>query len=562
MSSQITAESARRRTFAVISHPDAGKSTITEALALHGQAISSAGAVHGKGDRKGVVSDWMSMEQDRGISITSAALQFEYRGCVVNLLDTPGHADFSEDTYRVLTAVDAAVMLLDAAKGLEPQTLKLFEVCRARRIPVITFINKWDRPAKDALELLEEIEERIGIKPTPVTWPVGIGGEFRGVIERIAIGERSEPIQKHSGERSEPIQKHSGERSEPAHGRADGMVRYERSPGGQQLAVTEVLDADEAAARFGDDFARAVEESELLAEVEADFDQKTFEAGQTTPTLFGAALVHFGVGQLLDLLVDIAPAPFAREDVDQTPRELDSGFSGFVFKSQANMNASHRDQLAFVRVCSGRFERGMQVTQAQGKRTMSTKYAQTMFGSARDTVEEAWPGDIIGLVNASGLSVGDTIYAGRHVEFPPLPAFAPEHFGALQMHDTSKAKRFRRGISQLDAEGVVQVLYSERRGEATPVLAAVGPLQFEVTLARLAAEFDVPAAIDHLPYQLARLTDAEGAKRLLTAPGIEVFTRPRDGAFLVALPNKYRIQTLQNDYAGIMLEPLLAGGQG
>ncbi|WP_035698982.1 peptide chain release factor 3 [Glycomyces tenuis] len=551
MSSQITAESARRRTFAVISHPDAGKSTITEALALHGQAISSAGAVHGKGDRKGVVSDWMSMEQDRGISITSAALQFEYRGCVVNLLDTPGHADFSEDTYRVLTAVDAAVMLLDAAKGLEPQTLKLFEVCRARRIPVITFINKWDRPAKDALELLEEIEERIGIKPTPVTWPVGIGGEFRGVIERIAIGERSEPIQKHSGERSEP-----------AHGRADGMVRYERSPGGQQLAVTEVLDADEAAARFGDDFARAVEESELLAEVEADFDQKTFEAGQTTPTLFGAALVHFGVGQLLDLLVDIAPAPFAREDVDQTPRELDSGFSGFVFKSQANMNASHRDQLAFVRVCSGRFERGMQVTQAQGKRTMSTKYAQTMFGSARDTVEEAWPGDIIGLVNASGLSVGDTIYAGRHVEFPPLPAFAPEHFGALQMHDTSKAKRFRRGISQLDAEGVVQVLYSERRGEATPVLAAVGPLQFEVTLARLAAEFDVPAAIDHLPYQLARLTDAEGAKRLLTAPGIEVFTRPRDGAFLVALPNKYRIQTLQNDYAGIMLEPLLAGGQG
>ncbi|HLU29717.1 MAG TPA: peptide chain release factor 3 [Glycomyces sp.] len=535
MSSHITAESARRRTFAVISHPDAGKSTITEALALHGQAIASAGAVHGKGARKGVVSDWMSMEQDRGISITSAALQFEYRDCVVNLLDTPGHADFSEDTYRVLTAVDAAVMLLDAAKGLEPQTLKLFEVCRARRIPVITFINKWDRPAKDALELLEEIEERIGIKPTPVTWPVGIGGEFHGVVERIAIGERD---------------------------RAEGMVRYERSPGGQHLAVTEVLGVEEAASRFGEDFDRAREESELLSEVDADFDQKTFEAGQTTPTLFGAALVQFGVGQLLDLLVDIAPAPFAREDVDGRPRDLEAGFSGFVFKSQANMNASHRDQLAFVRVCSGRFERGMQVTQAQGGRTMSTKYAQTMFGASRDTVEEAWPGDIFGLVNASGLAVGDTIYAGRPVEFPPLPAFAPEHFGALQMHDTSKAKRFRRGISQLDAEGVVQVLYSERRGDATPVLAAVGPLQFEVTLARLAAEFDVPAAIDHLPYQLARLTDAEGAKRLQAAPGVEVFTRPRDGAFLVALPNKYRIQTLLNDYPGIMLEPLLAGGQG
>ncbi|WP_030161595.1 peptide chain release factor 3 [Glycomyces sp. NRRL B-16210] len=542
MSSHIAAETARRRTFAVISHPDAGKSTITEALALYGRAISSAGAVHGKGDRKGVVSDWMSMEQDRGISITSAALQFEYRGCVVNLLDTPGHADFSEDTYRVLTAVDAAVMLLDAAKGLEPQTLKLFEVCRARRIPVITFINKWDRPAKDALELIEEIENRIGIKPTPVTWPVGVGGEFRGVIERIGFED-------------------DGEGRRAAGPQRPGMVRYERSPGGQQLAVAEYLDEATAEAEFGPDFERAREESELLSEVEADFDPKSFEAGHTTPTLFGAALVHFGVGQLLDLLVDIAPAPFAREDAAGAPRDLEAGFSGFVFKSQANMNASHRDQLAFIRVCSGKFERGMQVTQAQGRRTMSTKYAQTLFGSARDTVDEAWPGDIVGLVNATGLSVGDTIYAGKAVEYPPLPAFAPEHFGALQMHDTSKAKRFRRGIAQLDAEGVVQVLYSERRGEATPVLAAVGPLQFEVTVARLAAEFDVPATIDNLPYQLARLTDAEGAARLRTAPGVEVFSRPRDGAHLVALPNKYRIQTIVNDYPGLVLEPLLAGGQ-
>ncbi|GAA2145062.1 peptide chain release factor 3 [Glycomyces algeriensis] len=543
MSSHIAAEAARRRTFAVISHPDAGKSTITEALALYGRAISSAGAVHGKGDRKGVVSDWMSMEQDRGISITSAALQFEYRDCVVNLLDTPGHADFSEDTYRVLTAVDAAVMLLDAAKGLEPQTLKLFEVCRARRIPVITFINKWDRPAKDALELIEEIETRIGIKPTPVTWPVGVGGEFRGVIERVGFGEES------GGRRATGPQ-------------VPGMVRYERSPGGQQLATAEFLDEAAAMAQFGPDYERAQEESELLSEVEADFDPKTFESGQTTPTLFGAALVHFGVGQLLDLLVDIAPSPFSREDAKGSPRDLEDGFSGFVFKSQANMNASHRDQLAFIRVCSGHFERGMQVTQAQGKRTMSTKYAQTLFGSARDTVDEAWPGDIVGLVNATGLSVGDTIYAGKAVEYPPLPAFAPEHFGALQMHDTSKAKRFRRGIAQLDAEGVVQVLYSERRGEATPVLAAVGPLQFEVTVARLQAEFDVPATINNLPFKLARLTDAEGAQRLRTAPGVEVFTRPRDGAHLVALPNKYRIQTIVNDYPGLVLEPLLAGGQG
>ncbi|QSB05514.1 peptide chain release factor 3 [Natronoglycomyces albus] len=530
--SQVTSEAARRRTFAVISHPDAGKSTLTEALALHGQAISSAGAVHGKGSRRGVVSDWMSMEQDRGISITSASLQFDYRDCVINLLDTPGHADFSEDTYRVLTAVDAAVMLLDAAKGLEPQTLKLFEVCRARRIPVITFINKWDRPAKDALELLEEVENRIGIKPTPVTWPVGIGGDFQGVVERLA--------------------------SKPE----EGMVRFERAPGGATLAVSEQLSAEEAASRFGDAYAQAVEESELLAETDANHDQEKFEAGATTPTLFGAALANFGVGQLLDLLVDIAPSPFDRESDAGQRRAVDSDFSGFVFKSQANMNSSHRDQLSFVRICSGRFERGMQVTQAESGRTMSTKYAQTMFGSSRDTVEEAWPGDIIGLVNATGLRVGDTIYAGKKITYPPLPAFAPEHFGALVMTDTSKAKRFRRGIAQLDAEGVVQVLYSERRGDATPVLAAVGPLQFEVTIARLRAEFDAPAHVDNLPYQLARVTDAAGAKALKTAPGVEIFTRPRDGAILAAFPNKWRLQTIQSDYPDVKLVALLAGGQG
>lgn len=530
--SQVTSEAARRRTFAVISHPDAGKSTLTEALALHGQAISSAGAVHGKGSRRGVVSDWMSMEQDRGISITSASLQFDYHNCVVNLLDTPGHADFSEDTYRVLTAVDAAVMLLDAAKGLEPQTLKLFEVCRARRIPVITFINKWDRPAKDALELLEEVEEQIGIKPTPVTWPVGIGGDFQGVVERL----RAKP--------------------------EDGMVRFERSPGGATLSVSEQLDAAEARSRFSDAYASAVEEAELLDEVGANHDQEQFEAGATTPTLFGAALTNFGVGQLLDLLVEIAPSPFARTSEAGAARAVESEFSGFVFKSQANMNASHRDQLAFVRICSGRFERGMQVTQSGSGRTMSTKYAQTMFGSSRDTVDEAWPGDIIGLVNASGLQVGDTIFAGPKVAFPPLPAFAPEHFGALVMNDTSKAKRFRRGIAQLDAEGVVQVLYSERRGDATPVLAAVGPLQFEVTIARLQAEFDVPAKIDNLSYQLARLTDADGAKQLRTAPGVEIFTRPRDGAILAAFPNKWRLQTIESDNPDVRLEALLAGGQG
>lgn len=321
----ILQEAARRRTFAVISHPDAGKSTMTEALALHASAISQAGAVHGKSGRRGVTSDWMEMEKARGISITSAALRFEYRGHMFNLVDTPGHADFSEDTYRVLAAVDCAVMLLDAAKGMEPQTLKLFEVCRHRRIPVITFVNKWDRPGREALELLDEIEERTGLKPTPITWPIGNGGFFHGVADRAA----------------------------------DRIVRYTRTPGGATKAIETDLSAEQALAELGGDWERAKDEIDLLSAIGADHDQKTFEAHESTPVLFGAALSNFGVDRLLDAMVDIAPAPTPRPDVAEDPRPLEEPFSGLVFKVQANMDPSHRDRIAFVRVCSGRFERGM-----------------------------------------------------------------------------------------------------------------------------------------------------------------------------------------------------------
>ncbi|MGH8793661.1 MAG: peptide chain release factor 3 [Stackebrandtia sp.] len=520
-----TAEAARRRTFAVISHPDAGKSTITEALALHARVIGEAGAVHGKGGRKGVVSDWMAMEQQRGISITSAALQFSYRDAVINLLDTPGHSDFSEDTYRVLTAVDCAVMLLDAAKGLEPQTLKLFEVCRHRRIPVVTFVNKWDRPGMDALELLDEIESRIGLRPTPLTWPVGVAGQFHGVIDRRDADE--------------------------------GMVHFERTPGGAREAVEERLSPDEARRRYGD-YAGAVEEVELLDASGATHDQKLFAEAVTTPVLFGAAVANFGVRQLLDVLIDCAPAPEARADADGTPRDVDAPFSGFVFKIQANMNPAHRDQVAFVRVCSGRFERGMVVTHAPTGRPFTTKYAQSMFGAARDTVDEAYPGDVVGLVNAANLEMGDSLYVDKKVTFPALPSYAPEHFAQVRTDDTSKAKRFRKGVAQLDAEGVVQVLYSELRGDASPVLAAVGPMQFEVAAARLKGEFSVPASVDHLSYSLARRTDVEGAKALRGAPGVEIFTRARDGAILAAFPNKWRLQTIVSDLPDVLLEPLLA----
>nr|BFE87022.1 hypothetical protein GCM10020093_096230 [Planobispora longispora] len=412
----IAQQASRRRTFAVISHPDAGKSTMTEALALHASAITEAGAVHGKAGRRGVTSDWMDMEKARGISITSAALRFEYRDHVFNLVDTPGHADFSEDTYRVLAAVDCAVMLLDAAKGMEPQTLKLFEVCRHRRIPVITFINKWDRPGREALELLDEIEERTGLRPTPITWPIGTGGFFHGVIDRIG-------------------------------GQA---VRYTRTPGGATKAIETELTPERALAEIGEDWERAREEADLLTEIGSDHDQKAFEAHESTPVLFGAALSNFGVGRLLDAMVDIAPAPAPRPDVNDDPRPLEEPFAGLVFKVQANMDPSHRDRIAFVRVCSGRFERGMVLTHAATGRPFATKYAQSVFGQERATIDEAFPGDVIGLVNATALRPGDTLYEGPAVEFPKIPSFAPEHFWTARVRDSSRSKQFRKGIEQME----------------------------------------------------------------------------------------------------------------
>jgi peptide chain release factor 3 len=520
----VATEAARRRTFAVISHPDAGKSTLTEALALHARAIGEAGAVHGKAGRSATVSDWMAMERQRGISISSTALQLSYRDAVINLLDTPGHADFSEDTYRVLTAVDCAVMLLDAAKGLEPQTLKLFEVCRHRRVPVITFINKWDRPGHDPLALLDEIERRIGLTCAPLTWPVGVAGEFHGVVDRST----------------------------------GGMIRFERTPGGATAAIEEHLDAATAADRYGADWHRAVEELDLLSLTGADHDAASFLAATTTPVLFGAAVANLGVRQLLDALVDHAPPPSPRPDVAARQRPLDAPFSGFVFKIQANMNPAHRDQVAFVRVCSGRFERGMVVTHTATGRPFATKYAQQVFGRDRETLDEAYPGDVVGLVNATALGIGDSLHVGPPVTFAPLPSFAPEHFAVVTATDSSKYKRFRRGIEQLDAEGTVQVLRSDLRGDQAPVLAAVGPMQFEVATHRLSVEFGVPTALEHLPYRLARRTDPAGRETLRGERGVEVLTRARDDAILALMLDKWKLRSLSGEYPGLRLEPLLA----
>ena len=525
-SADVAAEAGRRRTFAVISHPDAGKSTLTEALALHARVIGQAGAVHGKAGRRGTVSDWMDMERDRGISITSAALQFAYRDAVVNLLDTPGHADFSEDTYRVLTAVDAAVMLVDAAKGLETQTMKLFAVCKHRGIPIITVVNKWDRPGLDALALMDEITERTGLTPTPLTWPVGIAGDFRGVLDR-----------------------------------RDGSYRhFTRTAGGATIAPEQVLDADRALAQEGDAWAQALEESELLSETGAEHDQELFLSGVTTPVLFASAVSNFGVGQLLDVLVDLAPAPAPRPDAAGEPHPLDAPFSAFVFKVQAGMDTGHRDRLAYIRVCSGVFERGMVVTNAATGRPFATKYAQQVFGRDRETIETAWPGDVVGLVNAAALGVGDTLFVDRPVRYPPVTTFAPEHFSVARVADTSRYKQFRKGIETLAGEGVVQVLTSERRGDGAPVFAVVGPMQFEVAGHRMEHEFGARITLEPLPYSLAMRTDEASVPVITASSGTEVMRRA-DGELLALFTTKWVMGVLR-DKPGVTLEPLVAAQLG
>ena len=518
----IRTQADRRRTFAVISHPDAGKSTTTEALALHARAIGKAGATHGKAGRRATVSDWMKMEQDRGISISSAALQFEYRDAVFNLVDTPGHADFSEDTYRVLSAVDCAVMLIDAAKGLETQTMKLFEVCAHRNIPIITVINKWDRAGLDALELMDEVQERTGLLPTPLTWPVGQSGDFRGVLDRL-----------------------TGE-----------YTKYTRTDSGANLAVEEHFTADKALELESDVWQTAVDESDLLEMEDQDHDQETFLAGKSTPVMFASAVLNFGIHKLLDMLVDLAPAAEAREDKNDVPRDVADPFSGFVFKVQAGMDSNHRDRLAYIRVCSGVFERGSVLTHAATGKPFATKYAQQVFGRDRDVVDEAFPGDVVGLVNASALRVGDSLYLDKKVEFPGIPTFSPEHFMVIRAKDSSKYKQFRRGIEQLDHEGVIQVLRSELRGDQAPVLGAVGPMQFEVAEDRMNNEFHAPCTLERLNFSLARRTTPECVPTLARERSVEVLSRS-DGELLALFSDRWRLQGVQKNHPDLVLEPLV-----
>lgn len=525
MSSQPSREAERRRTFAIISHPDAGKTTLTEKLLLYGGALGhEAGSVKAKSNRRSATSDWMELEQQRGISITSTVLQFPYRDCVVNLLDTPGHKDFSEDTYRVLTACDAAVMVLDAAKGIEAQTLKLFEVCRERGLPILTFINKWDRPGLSPLELIDDIESHLSLICTPVTWPVGIGGDFRGVVDR----------------------------------RSNEFVRFTRTVRGATEAPEEIVDPSRAATEEGDSWTEATDELELLEG--ADHDLELFLAGESTPMFFGSAITNFGVRLLLDAVIDNVPAPQARRDVEGKERELDDPYSGFVFKVQANMDKAHRDRIAYVRVNSGRFERGMVVTHARTGKPFATKYAHSVFGSERETLEEAFPGDVIGLVNANDVLVGDSLYVDVPVEFPGIPSFAPEHFASVRAKDVSKSKQFRKGIRQLDEEGVIQVLRDPDFGDQAPVLAAVGALQFEVATHRLENEFNAAVDLTMTRYRVARRTDNESMTELRAMQGVDVLERT-DGALLALFESAYWLERLEREQPELTLERLLAEGE-
>ena len=512
-------EAARRRTFAIISHPDAGKTTLTEKLLLYGGAVAEAGAVKARRGRRAATSDWMELERARGISVSSTVLRFSDRGTVFNLLDTPGHRDFSEDTLRVLAAADSAVMLLDAAKGVEPQTLRLFEVAQARGIPLLTFVNKYDRPGIEPLEMLDHVEATLGLAPAPLTWPVGIPGDFRGVIDR----------------------------------RTGDFHRYTRTAGGATRAGDELLGAMPA-----DDpaWATAGEELALVEAAGHPFDPDAFAAGRCTPVFFGSAVSNFGVRLLLDALVDLAPAPRERPDADGAGRALDAPFSGLVFKVQANMDPRHRDRLAFLRVCSGRFERGMRAVNARTGRPFTLAHAHDVFGQDRVVLDEAFPGDVVGVVNALDLLVGDTLYAEEPVRFPPIPTLAPEHFVRVRNRDAARHKQFHKGLAQLDEEGVVHVLRCNLGADPTPVLAGVGPLQFDVAVDRLQREFGVAVALDPTPWRTARRTDERGAEVLRDGTRADVLLRA-DGTHLALFTSEFMLDRVQRDHPDVRLDRLL-----
>ncbi|HUF62935.1 MAG TPA: peptide chain release factor 3 [Verrucomicrobiales bacterium] len=466
-------EIARRRTFAIISHPDAGKTTLTEKFLLYGGALQLAGSVTARKHQRATASDWMELERQRGISVSSTVLQFEYSGCVVNLLDTPGHEDFSEDTYRVLTAVDSAVMVIDAAKGIESQTRKLFEVCRRRGVPIFTFMNKLDRPSRPPLELLDELENVLGICAVPLNWPLGSGTDFRGIYDR---------------------------QNREAH-------LFERTPHGAFRAPVQVGGVEDAQVRdviYPDVYAQFCEEIELLEGAGAEFDPAAVRTGKITPVFFGSATNNFGVQLLLDRFLELAPCPAPRPSINGPVAPSHQAFSGFVFKIQANMNPKHRDRVAFIRVVSGEFKRDMSVAHPRSGKPVRLSNAQRMFAQERETVDRAWAGDVVGIVGNQDFCIGDTLSEDASIAFDEIPRFSPECFAHIHNTSSATSKRFREGLDQLLREGVAQAFAIEKSIARIPLLGAVGPLQFEVLQYRLESEYGAECRIEAAHWTVAR----------------------------------------------------------
>jgi peptide chain release factor 3 len=526
--SQRNQEIARRRTFAIISHPDAGKTTLTEKLLLYGGAIQLAGSVRARTDQRNTTSDWMELEKERGISISSTLLQFDYGGCVINLLDTPGHKDFSEDTYRVLTAVDSVIMVIDAAKGIEERTRKLFEICRLRGIPIFTFINKMDRPSLNPLALVDELEKVLGIGAFPITWPLGNGEDFRGVYDRL------------------DRQLHLFERTARGKHRAPVCLKGFEDPGLREQIPDYIYNPWR-------------EEVEMLAGAGESFSEESILTGRITPTFFGSGITNFGVQLLLDYFVKHGAPPQARVSGERIVPPEHPEFSGFVFKVQANMNPRHRDRLTFVRVCSGIFHKDMVVADPETGDPVRLSYPQKLFAQERESVEEAFPGDIVGLVTHKAFRIGATLTTDPTIRYDEIPRFSPEAFSYIRNTGTAKYKQFREGLNQLLQEGVIQSFSSLETGSTTTLLGAVGQLQFDVVLYRLQTEYNADPRLEPAPFTLVRwfgpTVDRKKVESLFLGSGVKLAQDLR-GKLVILFPTQWALDYFAKEHPEFDLHPV------
>ena len=524
--SNIAEEINKRRTFAIISHPDAGKTTLTEKFLLYGGAINLAGSVKGKATARHAVSDWMEIEKERGISVTSSVLQFNYDGYCINILDTPGHQDFSEDTYRTLMAADSAVMVIDASKGVEAQTRKLFKVCGMRGIPIFTFINKLDREANDTFELLDEIEKELGIATCPVNWPIGSGKRFKGVYDRH--------------------QNH--------------VLTFSDTQKGTKEGATTIISMDDEAAlqeNIGDEALEILrDEIDLLDGASPEFDLEEVRKGKLTPVFFGSALTNFGVEVFLQNFLKMATTPLPRISEGETISPVDNDFSAFVFKIQANMNKAHRDRIAFMRICSGRFDAGAEVKHVQGGKTMRLSQPQQIMADERKILTEAYAGDIIGVFDPGIFSIGDTVCAPKNnIRYDGIPTFAPEHFARVRQVDTMKRKQFIKGVNQIAQEGAIQIFQEFNTGMEEIIVGVVGVLQFDVLKYRLENEYNVEIKLEPLPYEYIRWIENKDEVDLVKLTGTSDMKKIQDlkGNPLLLFINQWSIGMTLDRNKGLIL---------